>query len=474
MKTTHKPTLSFIIPLKDEAPTLKELYSRIAEQANEHASDWEIIFIDDGSDDNSWNIIKELAKEAPDHVRALKFRTNRSKAPALATGYREANGEFVFTLDADLQDDPKEIPRFLEKINEGDGWDIVSGYKATRHDPWHKVLPSRIFNWMLSKVNGVNLHDHNCGFKCYRQDVVKHLPMYGEMHRMVPSLAAIEGYRTTEIVVEHHARQHGVSKYGFSRFLRGFFDMWSVFFVRTYRERPLHFAGAMAIFCVLVAVGLWALAVIPQLPEPVRTAILSTAPAVFAVAPVSLVIGFMAELVTNRRYKEGIEVPVEERIEINDSVIQENVIQMNAASEQPVAAKSLHSFPSIIVADDDTVTRALTKRILEAEGWRTTPAETAEQALELITPETDVVLLDIYLPGMSGLDVLPKIKQLAPKTQVVILSASEKAADGAQAIKAGGFDFLSKPVKKVNLLNTVNQALDASRALRPKSQVVAS
>jgi len=346
---SQKPTLSFIIPLMDEAPTLQELYDRIAEQANEHSRNWEIIFIDDGSKDNSWEVIQEIAQKDPDHVKALRFRTNRTKAPALATGYKEASGEIVFTLDADLQDDPKEIPRFLEKMNEGDGWDIVSGYKETRHDPWHKVLPSRIFNKMLSKVNGVKLHDHNCGFKCYRQAVVKDLPMYGEMHRMVPSLASIEGYRTTEIVVEHHARQHGVSKYGVTRMLRGFFDMWSVFFVKNYRERPLHFAGGIAILCVMAAILLWIISLIPGLSEGLRSGLLAAAPAAFFAAPVLLVVGFLAELITNRHYKEGTDVPIIERIDPGGENVQEKVIAFKSDQETaPESTKQVkrHWLPS--------------------------------------------------------------------------------------------------------------------------------
>ncbi len=466
MKSHQKHTLSFIIPLKDEAPTLKELYERIAEQANEHSRDWEIIFIDDGSEDNSWAVIEEIAESDPNHVRALRFRTNRSKAPALATGYAEAKGEIVFTLDADLQDDPKEIPRFLEKINEGEGWDIVSGYKEKRHDPWHKVLPSRIFNAMLSKVNGVKLHDHNCGFKCYRQEVVKDLPMYGEMHRMVPSLASIEGYRTTEIVVEHHARQHGVSKYGVKRFLRGFLDMWSVFFVKNYRERPLHLMGSWALLFIILATLLWVASIIPGLPNGLQNALTSAAPVALFAAPILFAIGFLAELITNRHYAEKTDVPIIERIEINNPDAAKKVVPLATAKTSHESDDQKHR---ILVADDDRITRALSTRILQSENWEVQTADTAESALAAIKPDIDVVLLDIYLPGLSGIEILPKIKQLSPSTQVVILSASDKPKDGAEAIKAGAFDFLSKPVEKQELLATLDRALRASQALRPST-----
>ncbi|MGJ8673781.1 glycosyltransferase [Rubritalea sp.] len=460
MSTLKKPTLSFIIPLKDEDQTIVELHSRISEQAKEHSRGWEIIFIDDGSDDNSWNVIQEIAKKDPEHVRALRFRTNRTKAPALATGYHEASGEIVFTLDADLQDDPKEIPRFLEKINEGEGWDIVSGYKEKRHDPWHKVLPSRVFNALLSKVNGVKLHDHNCGFKCYRQEVVKDLPMYGEMHRMVPSLASIEGYRTTEIVVEHHARQHGVSKYGVKRFLRGFLDMWSVFFVKNYRERPLHLMGGWAILCLMLAGFLWLLCFIPGLPAGLKTGLLATAPIAFFTAPILIVVGFLAELITNRHYANQTDVPIIERIDLPNSEVSSKVISMADETTPGMDTK-----PKILVADDDPITRSLSSRTLEAEGWNVQTTATAESALAAIKPDINVILLDIYLPGLSGLEALPKIKQLSPATQVVVLSASEKAKDGASAIQAGAFDYLSKPVDKQILVDTVKRAFQMNASL---------
>lgn len=237
-------SLSFIIPAMNEEATLETLFNGIRQQAEKITSNWEVLFIDDGSTDSTWNIMKQLARQDSEHVRAFRFRHNRGKADALALGYREANGEIVFTMDADLQDDPTEIPRFLTKLNEG--FDIVSGFKKKRHDPWHKVLPSRVFNAVLSRLVDVHLHDHNCGFKAYRREVVKSLPMYGDMHRMVPSLAAFNGHKTGEIVVQHHARQHGVSKYGWSRIAIGAIDMMTVSFLKRFRDCPMHFAGKVA------------------------------------------------------------------------------------------------------------------------------------------------------------------------------------------------------------------------------------
>ena len=242
-KLLQSDVLSFVIPVKDEAKTLDELCQRIIQESPSRY-DVEIIFIDDGSTDESWKVIKDLTQLQTASVRGIRFRRNAGKAAALTAGFRAAHGQIVFTMDADLQDDPTEIPRMLAKLEEG--YDIVSGWKKVRHDPWHKVLPSRVFNWTLSRVCGVRLHDHNCGFKCYRSEVTSRLKLHGELHRMVPSVAAILGYRTTEIVVQHHARKEGKSKYGFERYLRGFMDMLTIGFLKRFRERPAHFFGGIA------------------------------------------------------------------------------------------------------------------------------------------------------------------------------------------------------------------------------------
>ena len=245
-----KADISFVIPVKDERATIIELRDRICSQFSP-GDRIEFIFIDDGSADDSWEVIRSMAAADPAQVRGLRFRRNRGKAAALTAGFRAASGAVIFTLDADLQDDPAEIPRFLAKLD--DGFDLVSGWKKVRHDPWHKVLPSRVFNRLLSHFSQVQLHDHNCGFKCYRAEVAKSLTLHGEMHRMVPALSAIGGFKCAEIVVQHHPRRHGVSKYGFERYIRGFMDMVTVGFLRKYRERPSHFLGAIVMACGLMA-----------------------------------------------------------------------------------------------------------------------------------------------------------------------------------------------------------------------------
>jgi glycosyltransferase involved in cell wall biosynthesis len=260
------PMLSFVIPLKDEQDTIRELHLRIEKAVNGLGRSFEIVFVDDGSEDQSWSIVRSLVESRSNRVRGIRFRRNLGKAAALAAGFHAARGEVVFTLDADLQDDPQEIGRFLAKLAEG--YDIVSGWKRVRHDPWHKVLPSRIFNAMLSAVSRTRLHDHNCGFKCYSSNVVKELSLYGEMHRMIPALSSIRGFRSTEIEVTHHPRRFGRSKYGVKRFLRGFMDMITVGFLQNYRERPLHLLGGMAL--ILAALGILAITAGLMIPVTAR------------------------------------------------------------------------------------------------------------------------------------------------------------------------------------------------------------
>ena len=236
--------VSMVIPLFNEADSLPELHTRLASVLVAAASDFEIIFIDDGSSDSSLAVLAGLQHNDP-KVKVISFRRNYGKAAALCVGFAEATGEVVFTMDADLQDDPKEIPRFIEKLNEG--YDLVSGWKKKRHDPLGKRLPSKLFNWATSWLVGLKLHDYNCGFKAYRNEVVKEVAVYGEMHRYIPALAHVKGFRVTEITVEHHARQHGKSKYGLERLTRGFLDLLTVVFMGKYKTRPLHLFGGIGL-----------------------------------------------------------------------------------------------------------------------------------------------------------------------------------------------------------------------------------
>jgi glycosyltransferase involved in cell wall biosynthesis len=237
-------TLSIIIPVFNEAESLVELHSQIVSVASEHSLGVEVIFIDDGSRDASWQEIQRLVTFDA-RVRGLRFRRNFGKAAALTAGMATAKSDTICMLDADLQDDPAEIPRFIEKLNEG--FDVVNGWKLRRLDPWHKVYPSKVFNWLVARLTGLKLHDHNCGMKLFKAEVGKEIRIYGELHRFIPVLANARGFKVTEIGINHRTRQHGQSKYGFRRFLRGFLDLMTVAFLTGYGQRPQHMLGAIGL-----------------------------------------------------------------------------------------------------------------------------------------------------------------------------------------------------------------------------------
>jgi len=248
--------LSFVIPFLNEEKTLRELFDRIAEATRPLLADdeaFEVVFVDDGSTDGSVAVVEELVAEHPE-ARLVELQGNFGKSAALAAAFGLARGAVIFTLDADLQDDPKEIPRFLEKL--ADGFDVVSGYKQKRNDPITKVLPSRVFNWMVRRATGVALHDVNCGFKAYRRAVLDNVRLYGELHRFVPVLAHWKRFRVGEIVVEHHARKFGESKFGGGRFFRGLMDLLTVVFLMKYERRPAHFFGGLGSLTLLAGFGI--------------------------------------------------------------------------------------------------------------------------------------------------------------------------------------------------------------------------
>ncbi|MDR1290983.1 MAG: glycosyltransferase family 2 protein [Planctomycetaceae bacterium] len=242
--------LSIVIPVYNEEESLVQLHKEISEVAEANKYDVELIFIDDGSKDRSWDVVKQLA-EKDSRINGIRFRRNFGKAAALNAGFAAASGEIVMTMDADLQDNPQEIPAFLAQL-ENENLDVISGWKQVRHDPWHKVIPSRFFNAMVSYMTGVKLHDHNCGMKCYRREVFNEVTLYGELHRFVPVLAAARGYRIGEKVVEHRARQFGHSKYGFTRFVKGFLDLFTVWFLTGYGQRPQHLLGTIGLISMTI------------------------------------------------------------------------------------------------------------------------------------------------------------------------------------------------------------------------------
>jgi dolichol-phosphate mannosyltransferase len=205
---------------------------------------WEVVFVDDGSTDGSFAALTRL-HDARDNVRVIRLRRNFGKATALSTGFAHAEGGIVVTIDADLQDDPSEIPRLLAKLDEG--FDLVTGWKTHRRDPLSRRLPSKLFNWVTGRVSGLRLHDLNCGLKAYRAEVVQGLPLYGELHRFIPVLAHYRGHRVAELPVNHRPREHGRSRYGVERYLRGFLDLLTVSFIGRYRYRPLHLFGGLGL-----------------------------------------------------------------------------------------------------------------------------------------------------------------------------------------------------------------------------------
>ena len=240
-----KPALSVVIPFYNEKESIGLLCKKLVEVLEGVQRCWEIILVDDGSDDGSDRIASKLSEEEP-RIKVIRFRRNRGKASALNEGFRYAEGAILFTMDADLQDDPQEIPRFLEKLEEG--YDLVSGWKKQRHDPLEKRLPSKLFNAVTSIVTGIRLHDFNCGFKAYRREIVDEIKLYGELHRYVPALAHWRGFRVAEIAVKHHPRQFGKSKYGIERYIRGFFDVFTVVLITKYIRNPAYFFGMMGMF----------------------------------------------------------------------------------------------------------------------------------------------------------------------------------------------------------------------------------
>lgn len=250
-----RPTkISVVIPLLNEEESLRELAARLESVLTELApNSYQVLFIDDGSTDTSYQVLQELHTQNA-RFQAIRFRRNYGKSAALAVGFARAEGDIVITMDADLQDDPQELPALCAKLDEG--YDLVSGWKKKRYDPWHKTMPSKLFNAVTSKMSGIRLHDFNCGLKAYRKEVVKALTIYGDMHRYIPALAHWEGFRVTEIAVQHHPRKFGVSKFGAKRFITGFLDLLTVLFTTKYIKRPLHLFGTIGALLLLIGIGI--------------------------------------------------------------------------------------------------------------------------------------------------------------------------------------------------------------------------
>ncbi len=250
MDSLQRKDISVVVPLYDEEDSLVELCQWISRVMMEHNFTYEIILVDDGSDDASWHIITQIAEDNP-FVRGIRLNRNYGKSAALQTGFLHASGEVVITMDADLQDSPDEIPGLYSMVTE-EGYDLVSGWKKKRYDPISKTIPSRLFNFVTQKISGVKLHDFNCGLKAYRKKVIKTLEIYGEMHRYIPLIAKRNGFNHIgEKVVQHRPRKYGKTKFGLERFIFGFLDLLSISFVSKFKKRPMHFFGTLGSFCFL-------------------------------------------------------------------------------------------------------------------------------------------------------------------------------------------------------------------------------
>ncbi len=312
--------ISILVPVYNEQESLTPLYAEIAETAKRSGLDVEVVFVDDGSTDGSWNVIAELARRYR-CVRGIRFRRNFGKAAALSAGTRSARGDILFTLDADLQDDPAEIPNFLEAL--GHDKEVISGWKKVRYDPWHKVWPSRVFNFLVSRLTGVYLHDHNCGMKCYRAEVFREIKLYGELHRFIPVLAADRGFRVGEIAIRHRPRRYGSSKYGVRRFVKGFLDLLTVKFLTGYGRRPQHLLGSLGLLSFFLgALGMTYLALVwmvrlwhPELEPLHNRPLLLYSVAALLLGAQLVSIGLLAELITAYLSKDESSYSIAERIE---------------------------------------------------------------------------------------------------------------------------------------------------------------
>lgn len=241
--------ISVLVPVLNEQDTVQQLAAQVARVLDDLGKEFEIIFVDDGSSDRTSDRVRE-ANHADPRVHLVQLRRNFGKAAALCAGIDASRGDVLITMDGDLQDDPAEIPRFLEMLDD-EGLDLVSGWKKKRFDPMMKRYPSRLFNWATRIVANMDLHDFNCGFKAYRREVFDQIAVYGELHRFIPVLASRKGFRVGELIVQHHPRKHGVSKYGWDRYYKGLLDLITVFFITKYTRRPLHLFGAIGLFSLL-------------------------------------------------------------------------------------------------------------------------------------------------------------------------------------------------------------------------------
>lgn len=302
--------ISVVIPVFNEADSLKELLDHLIGMAESNRFHIEVFIVDDGSKDSTWEVIRALARQNS-CIQGIRLRRNFGKASALAAGFKAASGEIVVQMDGDLQDDPEEIPNLLRTLNEGA--DVVNGWKRQRKDPWHKILPSRLFNWMVGCLSGLKLHDHNCGLKCFREEALKQIPLYGERHRFIPIIAHAKGFRVTELEVHHHPRRHGKSKYGAQRFVKGTLDLLTMTFLTGFTQTPFHLLGGIGLLSLIFgAFGLGYLAICWSLAQqgvegfgPIgHRPLLIYSAAALVLGVQMLGIGFLAELMISIHFRD--------------------------------------------------------------------------------------------------------------------------------------------------------------------------
>lgn len=318
--------ISVVVPLFNEEESLPELYAWIDRVMRANNFSYELIFVNDGSTDNSWGVIKDLSLKAQE-VKGIKFRRNYGKSPALYCGFKEAQGDVVITMDADLQDSPDEIPELYRMITHN-GFDLVSGYKQKRYDPLSKTIPTKLFNATARKVSGVhNLHDFNCGLKAYRHDVVKNIEVYGEMHRYIPYLAKNAGFdKIAEKVVQHQARKYGSSKFGFNRFFNGYLDLITLWFLSNFGKKPMHvfgFLGSIVFFISFLALVCLGVDKLIELHNGVYGHLVTDSPYFFIALTAMLLgsqlflAGFLGDLISRQNPNRN-DYQISDTIKIND------------------------------------------------------------------------------------------------------------------------------------------------------------
>ncbi len=334
-------SITVVLPVYNESESLRELTGVLDEVLTDQPGSYELLFVDDGSTDDSLACLRDLAKTRP-YMRIVQNRKNFGKAIALDTGFKMAVGDIVITMDSDLQDDPREIPAMLAKLDEG--YDLISGWKKERNDPLGKTLPSKLFNAVTAWISGLPLHDFNCGFKTYRREVVENLNIYGDMHRYIPALAYWKGFRVAEIPVRHHARKYGNSKYGLERFLRGLFDFLTIAFITKFKDRPMHFFGVIGLIAAVLGfipgfylIALWLVRVFggPDYGPFGTRPLLFFSILMIIVAMLFFSTGLLAEMIISLTCKREVERHVIKRVISFPTPPAEDVAQAFPSNTQP-------------------------------------------------------------------------------------------------------------------------------------------